>query len=67
MRSGNVEEMRKVAVPMLQEGDMDYLVLTDAKGRTLFRAHLPNEIPSSLRITPQPMPVLNVRRMMFLY
>ena len=47
MRSGNVEEMRKVTVPMLQEGDMDYLVLTDAKGRTLFRAHLPNEIPAA--------------------
>ena len=47
MRSGSVEEMRKVAVPMLQEGDMDYLVLTDAKGRTLFRAHLPNEIPAA--------------------
>lgn len=47
MRSGNVEEMRKVAVPMLHEGDMDYLVLTDAKGRTLFRAHLPNEIPAA--------------------
>ena len=47
MRSGNVEEMRKVTVPMLHEGDMDYLVLTDAKGRTLFRAHLPNEIPAA--------------------
>ena len=47
IRSGNVEEMRKVAVPMLQEGDMDYLVLTDAKGRTLFRAHLPDEIPAA--------------------
>ena len=47
IRSGNIEEMRKVAVPMLQEGDMDYLVLTDAKGRTLFRAHLPDEIPAA--------------------
>lgn len=47
MRSGNIGEMRKVAVPMLQEGGMDYLVLTDAKGRTLFRAHLPNEIPAA--------------------
>ena len=47
MRSGGIEEMKKVTVPMLEESGMDYLVLTDAKGRTLFRAHLPNEIPGA--------------------
>ena len=39
--------MKKVTVPMLEESGINYLVLTDAKGRTLFRAHLPNEIPAA--------------------
>ncbi len=47
MRSGSLEELKRVSVPMLQESGMDYLVLTDPKGNTLFRAHLPNEVPAS--------------------
>ena len=47
MRSGKVEELKRVAVPMLQESGMDYLVLTDAKGNALFRAHLPDEVPAA--------------------
>ena len=46
MRSGRIEDLRQVTVPMLQESGMDYLVLTDAKGNTLFRAHAPNDVPA---------------------
>lgn len=47
VRSGSIEALRMASVPMLQESGMDYLVLTDAKGDTLFRAHVPDELPAS--------------------
>lgn len=45
VRGGKFEELAAVTVPLLKQSGMDYLVLTDASGRVLFRAHRPLERP----------------------
>ena len=45
MRSEDFAALRAVVVPMMERGGLEYLVVTDPKGRVLIRAHQPDAVP----------------------
>ena len=45
VKGGDFAALRAVTVPMMERGGLEYLVITDPKGRTLIRAHQPDAVP----------------------
>lgn len=45
VKGGDFAALRAVVVPMMERGGLEYLVITDPKGRTLIRAHQPDVLP----------------------
>ena len=44
-KGGDFAALRAVTVPMMERGGLEYLVITDPKGRALIRAHQPDVVP----------------------
>ena len=45
IKAEDFDELKAITVPMIKNGELEYLVVTDSKGRALIRAHLPDEVP----------------------
>ncbi|MDI9369978.1 MAG: HAMP domain-containing protein [Synergistaceae bacterium] len=39
------DSLKAITVPMIENGELEYLVVADLKGTALIRAHIPDEIP----------------------
>ncbi len=45
IESGDFQQMLAATQPLMKDGGLDYMVLTDPKGRTLIRTHQPTKVP----------------------
>ncbi len=45
IKAEDFDELKAITVPMIKNSELEYLVVTDSKGRALVRAHLPDEVP----------------------
>lgn len=47
LESGDFQTMLAASAPLLKDGSLDYMVLTDAKGHALIRTHQPDKVPKA--------------------
>lgn len=45
MKKGEFDGLRKVTLDLMKNGELEYLVVTDPRGKTLIRAHQPDVVP----------------------
>ena len=45
VKRGEFDMMKSLSVELMKNGGLEYLVVTDTRGKALFRAHIPGEIP----------------------
>ena len=45
VKRGEFEMMKKISTELMENGGLEYMVITDTKGRALFRPHVPGEVP----------------------
>jgi methyl-accepting chemotaxis protein len=46
VKRGEFDMLKKISAELMKNGGLEYLVVTNAEGRALYRAHIPDEVPA---------------------